>query len=153
MINGLDFQGAATINAVGQDVLSQKELFGYFNDGKFVFFVHIPFEAAESLSRFSPFGRFRPFAVEALKILDTDPEKNKPIKDDLFNKILGKEPRGIREFYNKENGKLVGRKSPLGKHTIQIVSKMVSEPAEGYKLSMDMFKSIKGVYFTMLKNK
>ena len=127
------------VDAVGADVLTQKEMFIQFCSKGNLVFVHIPYEVAEPIADHFPLGRIAPYSIQLFKTLDSNPEKNRPIDRQEFEKILGRKPKGFYEVYNQP---VVGGKAPIVKHVSIIGANTLRDPRKGFALFRGFIKSL-----------
>lgn len=111
-VESVDSEGII-IDAVGSTIMTQKQLFTFFNP-KARCFLHIPIELAMEIAQRCPLGRLAPYSVRMFATLDADKTKNQAINSEPFIKLLEKVPKSIHEIYSYNQ--LVGRESPLPKH-------------------------------------
>lgn len=106
------------VNAVGPSIMTQKQLFAFFNP-KANYFMHLSPDLVLELAEKVPLGRLAPYSVKMFAALDEDKNKNTPIESEEFNRLFEDSPKGIFEIYDPSKV-VVGRKAPIAKHCSMI---------------------------------
>lgn len=138
---------AEIINAMSSDPMTQKELYARYNK-KGIGFIHVPYNLAHTVAEQFPMGRLSPYAVKLLEVLDNDPVKAKLLCSRSFVKLLGREPKSIRD---DESTEIVASKAPIGRHISKIFTDSVKNPNKFVTLSSAFVRSLADVSVSKIK--
>lgn len=130
LMNAAELDQKSIINAVGSEVITQKEMFRFFASlgGKKFRPLHLSIEVIKAIAEHCPKGRFAPYAIEMFDALES-PEHNKPLCKEDFQKLLGRETLSMRDVYYVEGDeRIVLARPPILEHAKEIASKLVSCP-------------------------
>ncbi|MBI2742726.1 MAG: hypothetical protein HYX48_02275 [Chlamydiales bacterium] len=140
-LNGAERDGdfAKIINAVGSDVVTQKELFTLVGRDGRRWVIHIPYKFARCIAEHFPMGRIAPYSVNAFEVLDQMSQESQLLCAKDFEELLGRKPKGMREIYGQT---LVGGPAPIAEHARLIVSKSFEDRRALLQLAKAFIRSI-----------
>ena len=130
------------IDALGPDVMTQKEMFEFFAklSGRKFKPVSIPYGLAKVIAEHFPMGRISAYSIAAFQELEQE-HKNKPLCDKAFTQLVGRPTLGMKDVYlcNDESGEpIVLARPPVVEHIQAIAAKLLRCPKARRELAWAM---------------
>ncbi len=130
VLNGLESDENHLVNAVGPEVMTQKEMFKFFTDLADKRFkpIHIPFDLAHTVAKHVPKGRVAPYSIGMFRHLELEEHKT-PLCKENFESLVGRPLTSMTDLYsNLERSTVVLPKPPVREHVKEICKIIWSDP-------------------------
>jgi nucleoside-diphosphate-sugar epimerase len=153
-VNSLDSKESKIINAVGQEVVSQGQLFDFFHDlvnPGTSRHLRISTRIMKVMAQHVPHGRLAPYSVAVFAHLDENPSAG-VFPWQPFAKAIGKKPATMSSVYHKDiHRHLVVAKPPLLEYTVKVAHALFSSSEFRRDLSHAAVADIHDKFFVRSK--